>query len=303
MDLSRQSSEAPSSESDFYANEACSGEPRVASPAEDPTPGQAGQGTVPDHREPAAVLEERTGDQDSDASSEMDLSSDGSPSPEHLLSPLPEPLPAVASTAAKRSHEDSVETTNTAVQPSVSIKRRKLSAKTLSAVLATPSPLLHGVLPVELWQQVFMLLHPFDLAKCSQVDRIFHRILTTTEAAPLPAGNKKNAPRIRVFDSDTVWAQARRRYYPALPKPLPGHTELQMFKLISSRTCESCGKKATDSAPATSHLDCGPGPNGVRPIWALARALCGVCLRNLSLTVGKVLSLSGRLEADTRAGH
>lgn len=293
MDRSRSSSEAPSSESDFYANEVPGSDSHVTVPAVDVSPGQTAQEVQPDHQEPPAVAEEENHGQDSDASSEMDTSSDGTAAPvqesrEPSAQPEsePKPLPAAATSGLKRSHDDGPEITNIAAQSLETTKRRKLSAKTLSALHAAPSPTVHDRLPIELWQQVFMLCHPFELAKCLRVDRVFHRILTATNATPVPGGNKKNAPRIRVFDSDAVWAQARRKYYPSLPKPLLGYTELQMFKLIASHVCHSCGKEATEPSPATSHFDCGPGPNGVRPIWAFGRALCGQCLRKLSLTVG-----------------
>ncbi|KNG44669.1 f-box domain-containing protein [Stemphylium lycopersici] len=61
------------------------------------------------------------------------------------------------------------------------------------------------------------------------------------------------------------------------PKPLPGFSELQMWQLAWSRTCQFCNKLDSHT-PGDRIWQKGPGHAGVRVIWPFAIRACGPCL-------------------------
>lgn len=152
--------------------------------------------------------------------------------------------------------------------------------------------------PPEVWQRIFSYLPPASLSRCLCVNRAFNTCLTSTKAAPLPppapkdpAQRKKlpadQAPRlrrIRSVDSNNIWANARKTWFPNLPRPLARCTELSMLQLIGGRHCQLCGVSFPPRM-ATSEFDAGPGTNGVRVIWPFAVRMCGGCLESETMTV------------------
>ena len=137
-------------------------------------------------------------------------------------------------------------------------------------------------LPPELWQYVFTFLPPMSLGRLLLVNREFNTLLTPGNA--LPKAQRYDAKQRLVIDSlqdqDHIWSSARRAYFPVMPRPMTSMTELELWKLLRRRSCQFCGKRATnDLASSNSSLwNSGPGPDNVRVIWPFAVISCGSCL-------------------------
>ncbi|KAK5174393.1 uncharacterized protein LTR77_001473 [Saxophila tyrrhenica] len=287
------SSETPSSTSDFYATESDNKQPGLPLP--------------PDMTEPQATTtapQDPEQDQATDASSDMDISdasrpSSPVPSKEPLPQPLPQPLPPPSHAGVKRSLDVDTDVTDHGNAESTDhpSQRRKLSlhpSLLVSSDSTADSPKWHpeGVkaLPEQLWQQVFVKVAPADLERCASSCREFRRILTSTaqptEIGPHQViGARKLFPAVhQVQASETVWKQSRQCFYPFLPRPLRGFTERQMLRLLFSTTCHRCNRPPSRPPPATSAYDRGPGLHSVRIIWPFGEITCGPCLRDTTIS-------------------
>ncbi|KAK3722206.1 hypothetical protein LTR37_002639 [Vermiconidia calcicola] len=273
-------SEAPTSHSsDFYSLESPPRQTGFPAPVEPPVMDHAGTDTTASHQDQPQE------DAHSDSSSEMDMSDSSRSS-----SPEPEPEPPshtgiTRSTGAKRKLSDGHDVTNGELQTSEDqSKKRKLQQDRSQAANGdTPRD---SRLSVELWQQVFLYLPPAMLGRCLRVSKTFNRILTKTKAAPVA---KKPAPKVRVLESEAIWTQARKNFLDKLPRPLARFTELQMLQLIGNHLCQFC-HTAPVHIHATSPINCGPGPGGVRVIWPFGIRACGPCLSDQSLKDLEVMS-------------
>jgi hypothetical protein len=139
-------------------------------------------------------------------------------------------------------------------------------------------------LPAEVWQNVFLHLTPDDLARCLRVNSLLRFYLTElTASMSIRLPPHRNG--LKLLDSDSVWASARKRFAPNLLRPLAGFTEMQMLQLLGGRDCQACGVMPSQQAKPTSAFDAGPGPDGVRIIWSFSARLCGPCLQLYSVKV------------------
>ncbi|KAH8820542.1 hypothetical protein F5884DRAFT_719738 [Xylogone sp. PMI_703] len=137
-----------------------------------------------------------------------------------------------------------------------------------------------SVLPAPVWQEIFSFSYPTSLGHLLQVNRFFNACLDPT--SPFPPG--MTVPRATMFKPDSIWQISRRTFRPDMPHPLLGKSELDMWKLSYSKTCQFCGKKSR--AGVTTHSDQwhpGPGENGVMPVWPFAVRSCGTCLQAQSI--------------------
>ncbi|KAF2109412.1 hypothetical protein BDV96DRAFT_585543 [Lophiotrema nucula] len=131
-----------------------------------------------------------------------------------------------------------------------------------------------GRLPPEVWQHVFLFCPLATLGRLLQVNRAFHSYLTAVRNVP---NAKPEHGFLRLLKSESIWAAARNATPKKPPKPLPGFSELQMWQLAWSPTCQFCGKDKSVS-PGDKVWQQGPGVNGVRTIWPFAVRACGPCL-------------------------
>lgn len=132
-----------------------------------------------------------------------------------------------------------------------------------------------------------MQLPPAGLARCLRVCKNFNNILTNFKAPPA----KKNAPKVRILDSEVIWMNSRKNTYSTMPRPLQGFTELEMLQLIGCQSCQTCGKlPVKPQPPPTTVFDAGPGETGVRVIWPFHLRICGSCFTRDALTVGVLLT-------------
>lgn len=142
-------------------------------------------------------------------------------------------------------------------------------------------------LPLEVWQHIFTFTVPETLGSVLRVNKAINHLLDPESPYPEPATPHKRTHLAR-RQPDDVWQLSRKRFRPRMPSPMDGMTELSMWKLTCGLTCASCGKKG----PPTASYDqwhCGPGENGVRPIWAFAESACGPCLRCQTVKVSNVM--------------
>jgi len=280
------SGETPSSTSDFYAAD---------------TPDKAGQNApagLPDmnHHQKTIMTMHQDDDQDQamDSSSEaMDISdASRSASPEPNQKPLPQPLPQSCLTGVKRSLDEDARVTNGGEQSSeYPNQRRRLLSPDASLVTnsntpAAPQPTLHprgvAALPTQVWQQVFVKLPAGQLGLCLRVCKTFKRILTDSEAAPAP---RRDDAVTQIMSHEQVWRQVRQTFYPQLPRPLAGYTELKMLRLLGACVCHRCRRVPTSPPATISAYERGPGLSSARIIWPLGTALCGTCLRDSTVKV------------------
>lgn len=276
----RVGSEAPSSSSsDFYATASPGKQSNTAPTDEPPMDDPGADGSIDD--------------QDEDSSAEMDLSDSRSPSPERpqIGNTLSEGSGAqhvaISQPPKRKLSDENVGVNGTAHTSSEGAKRPRLSR---SPSIDSQGGAFKALdLPVELWQQIFIHLSPNDLARCVRVCRTLKTYLTETKASP--ATNKaeaKDFSKVRVFDSEAVWAHSRKTLHPNMPRPLSRLTELQMLQLIGNKLCQFCGRAPSQLYP-TSPFNCGPGAEGVRVFWPFGIRSCGKCIEDNTLKVCHLL--------------
>lgn len=286
----RSASEAPSDDEDFYGDDTptcptLDHQPTQENhPQENHTQEEPAAATVATATTATATTNPEAvngDDEDDESSSEMDFSSPSRPS-----TPEPATLPAASPTAhagAKRKLSDATDANNVAPVPTQeSAKKRKLS--TASAKQDGEKPRIPQ-LPAEVWQRVFVHLPPAMLCRCLRVCKSFNQWLTSTSAPPTA---RKDTPKIQVLDSESIWTNSRKTFFPTLPRPLAQFSELGMLKLVGGRSCQFCHRPPVPS-PATTVLNAGPGPNGLRVIWPFGIRSCGLCLQPRSLKVNPTL--------------
>lgn len=137
-------------------------------------------------------------------------------------------------------------------------------------------------LPPRVWQRVFMFCSPVSLGRLLQVNKKFNASLDP--GSSLSVG--QNISPIQDLKPDSSWQASRRLFRPDMPHPLSGKTELDMWKLAYTDTCQFCGKRNQPGAKVHSDLwHPGPGENGVSPVWLFAVRSCGSCLQAQSIKV------------------
>ena len=162
------------------------------------------------------------------------------------------------------------------VQPQ---KKRRIESPCRDASALKPC----AGLPPALWQHVFLSCSLSDLGRLLQVNRSFRSYLTDVQNVSFsdPAHGS-----LRLLKSESIWASARNALPVKSPKPLPGFSELQMWQLVWSKTCQFCQKLGSGTT-GEKLWQKGPGSDGVRTIWPFAVRACGNCLMERCQTVSK----------------
>lgn len=163
-------------------------------------------------------------------------------------------------------------------------KRRRVGLPASQTIL---SPV--AGLPAPVWQNVFLYLPPVSLGRLLQVNRAFHTLLTRVDEPD--HGSHHISPSLRIVSSDSVWSSARKAYFPTIPRPLHGHSELSMWRLLKGRRCQFCGKTSRSDPLSASVWEGGPGPDGVRVIWPFGIRTCARCLEERSQPVCRLVSV------------
>lgn len=143
-------------------------------------------------------------------------------------------------------------------------------------------------LAAEVWCHIFSFCPPRTLGNLLTVNKLFNSYLdpaspVVVEKRPPPLA--KSAA--KAMEPNSIWRNARRSFWPNMPAPLKEKTELDMWRLACSSTCQFCGKRDTRRAlPVTDPFRFGPGADGVSRIWEFRVRCCGPCLSKMTLTVG-----------------
>lgn len=134
-----------------------------------------------------------------------------------------------------------------------------------------------SLIPKEYWQHIFTFVPPQTLGVVLQVNKYFNTYLV--EDSSWTRFVSAADVRLEPLRPDEIWRASRKAHYHKLPGPLRGRTELEMWRLLRSSTCQFCGKVAQRNAPARYEKSSSrPGSEGVEVIWAFAIKSCGPCL-------------------------
>ena len=156
--------------------------------------------------------------------------------------------------------------------------------------LGSPLSSVSSDLRAALWQHVFLSCSLADLGRLMQVNRAFLSYLTDVHGVSV---SKPASGCLRLLRSESVWASARNALSPRPPKPLSGFTELHMWQLAWSKTCQFCSKSFSFE-PGEKIWQKGPGTAGVRTIWPFGIRACGPCLMEQCQTVSRTFRALGR---------
>ncbi|KAH7005225.1 hypothetical protein EDB82DRAFT_489385 [Fusarium venenatum] len=135
-------------------------------------------------------------------------------------------------------------------------------------------------LPGEIWQHIFTLVPPKDLGRLLIVNKLFHVFLSPSVAGSTQRSSDMPST-LPPLKPDAVWQASRRLFWPRMPAPLKGKSELQMWRLVCSTSCQLCGTKGQKNPRSLKNeaWRSGPGPTDVCPIFPFSIFTCGNCLK------------------------
>jgi hypothetical protein len=146
-----------------------------------------------------------------------------------------------------------------------------------------------SLLPAEIWHHIFTFIRPRSLGLLLRVNKCFNAYLDAS--SPFTASHtplSKSASKI--LRPDAIWKASRVLFRPGMPGFMPGplakKSELDMWRLACSSTCQFCGKKQQPNSHPTDQWHPGPGENGNAPVWSFGVRTCGPCLQKNSAKVG-----------------
>lgn len=191
-------------------------------------------------------------------------------------------------TSKKRKFSVSEDTTNGLDQiPRFEVHKRLKLDSTLQQ-FRTPEghlPKDRALLPAEIWHHIFSFCSPRVLGVLLQVNRSFNAYLDPSSSGSSPKSLSVSATQI--LTPASIWRASRMIYnLPAIPSPLLGRSELDMWKLACGSICQSCGKKRKANSGPVDQWHPGPGENGVSAVWSFETRVCGPCLQKVSMKVG-----------------
>ncbi|KAK1250599.1 hypothetical protein MKX08_010602 [Trichoderma sp. CBMAI-0020] len=145
-------------------------------------------------------------------------------------------------------------------------------------------------LPAEVWQHIFSFLPPHTLGTLLRANKLFNKYLDPTSPFTIPAPAFCVPSIVPALLPDAIWRASRCLFWPKMPTPLSGKSELDMWRFACSRSCQICGQidetnVAWDSLPWRR----GPGNNTVSPIFVFFVNSCGKCLAETSVKEVDVL--------------
>ena len=142
-------------------------------------------------------------------------------------------------------------------------------------------------LPREIWNRVFLFLPPRALGNLLRVNKVFNTYLDPssrfTMVEQLPPLVQSVA---KAMDPNNIWIWSRRAFWRKTPGPFKDMTELDMWRMACSSTCQFCGKRdSRPQLPSFSPYRYGPGANGVARIWEFRVRSCGSCFSKKTVKV------------------
>lgn len=141
-------------------------------------------------------------------------------------------------------------------------------------------------LPAEVWQHIFSFLPPHTLGTLLRVNKLFNKYLDAASPFTISAPEFRVPSIVPALLPDAIWRASRCLFWPRMPAPLSGKSDLDMWRFACSRSCQICGQidetnVAWDSLPWWR----GPGNNTVSPIFVFFVNSCGKCLAETSVKV------------------
>ncbi|KAI1039204.1 hypothetical protein LB503_013531 [Fusarium chuoi] len=135
-------------------------------------------------------------------------------------------------------------------------------------------------LPEQIWQHIFTLVPPRDLGRLLTVNKLFHAFLSPLSTHS-PVCYNDIPSTFPLLKPDAIWQASRRLFWPRMPAPLKGKSEIQMWRLVCSVSCQLCGLQSQKKLPSPNNEAwCrGPGPSDVCPIFPFCVFACGNCLK------------------------
>ncbi len=141
-------------------------------------------------------------------------------------------------------------------------------------------------LATEIWHHIFTFCPPRTLGNLLQVNKLFHSYLNPHSTMSCDYPTPLSTTITRVLKPNTIWQISRRLFWPQMPAPLQNKTELQMWQLACSLTCQHCGKVGPTATDPGDLLHPGPGPDGISIIWPFRTRSCGPCFIARTVKVG-----------------
>lgn len=173
--------------------------------------------------------------------------------------------------------------------PSPQEFRKRLKPDDIKKKYRTPEVHLHqdkSLLPAEIWHYIFTFIPPRELGLLLRVNKSFNASLDPSSSGNSVTPLSKSA--LQLLKPDSIWQASRHHHYRSLmPSPLQGKSELDMWRLACSFSCQFCGKKRPDSSVPSDSWHPGPGENGVVPIWSFGVRACGLCLQERTSKVAQ----------------
>lgn len=204
----------------------------------------------------------------------------------------PQAADIISSKKRKSPEYDSNDDTRDAKSPAMALKKVKLDdekrSDASSAYSAShPSGRDGSFLPAEIWHRIFTFCPPRSLGNLLLTNKLFNSYLdpASTMGCPPPQNHSKSV--FPALKPKAIWQASRRLFWPNMPTPLQDKTELDMWCLACSRTCQYCGKRAAQpvSSSITNPQQSSPGEDGVSTIWCFAATTCWACLTQHSVKV------------------
>ncbi|KAK5987659.1 hypothetical protein PT974_11791 [Cladobotryum mycophilum] len=139
-------------------------------------------------------------------------------------------------------------------------------------------------LPAEVWHHIFTFLPPRTLGSLLLVNKLFHTHLDPASRVKASRPVFAAPSTLPVLKPDAIWQASRRLFWPRMPVPLRGRSEVDMWRLACTRTCQFCRRRDQDEVGLPqSKWHNGPGANGVSPVFPFFIVSCGRCLGERSI--------------------
>lgn len=140
-------------------------------------------------------------------------------------------------------------------------------------------------LPAEVWQHIFTFCPPRTLGRLLCVNRLFNVYLDPSSKIQCEQPPPLSSTAVPLSKANAIWQSSRRRFWPSMPSPLQDQTELYMWQLSCSSSCQHCRSSMSQQDDSTDPWQSGPGKDGIAIIWPFATCSCGLCLLSKSTKV------------------
>ncbi|KAI0109614.1 hypothetical protein GGR51DRAFT_512140 [Nemania sp. FL0031] len=132
-------------------------------------------------------------------------------------------------------------------------------------------------LPAQVWQRIFTFLPPKMLGRLLSISKSFNFLLNPLSNYACNGQFSPHTGSLLSLKPEAIWQLSRRRFWPTMPTPLRGHTELQMWQLACQTRCQFHDRAGQDiSAYGSSNAE--NKHTTSRPIWPFALRSCPPCL-------------------------